>query len=66
MHCGHIVSCANNGVTDITNLRPICSTCNLAMGSEHMKTFMINMGYDINNKEFPEKIRNKKRKWKKK
>ncbi len=32
-HCGHIISEKNNGATDITNLRPICASCNCQMSS---------------------------------
>ena len=30
-HCGHIISEYNKGKTDIDNLRPLCSNCNLKM-----------------------------------
>lgn len=39
-HCGHFVSVKNNGETTIDNLRPICSGCNLSMGSQNMDEFM--------------------------
>ena len=32
-HCAHIISRANNGETTIDNLRPLCSDCNIDMGS---------------------------------
>ena len=32
-HCGHKISEANGGETKIDNLRPICASCNLKMGS---------------------------------
>ena len=38
-HCGHIIARANGGLDDITNLRPICSICNLSMGKVNMRTF---------------------------
>ena len=33
--CGHDIPESKGGSTDITNLVPICSRCNLSMGSEH-------------------------------
>lgn len=30
--CGHIISEYNGGVTEVNNLRPICSSCNQSMG----------------------------------
>lgn len=30
-HCGHVISHSNKGVTDITNLKPICPHCNKRM-----------------------------------
>lgn len=38
--CGHVISVANRGTDDITNLRPICSLCNKSMGTKDMNTFM--------------------------
>jgi len=40
MQCGHIVSVANNGSNTITNLLPICSSCNTSMGSENLNIFV--------------------------
>jgi hypothetical protein len=39
-HCGHVVAEANGGETNLFNLRPICSKCNLSMGTQHMDEFM--------------------------
>ncbi len=39
-HCGHIKSEAEGGTMDISNLRPICSSCNTSMGTQNMKEFM--------------------------
>ena len=39
-HCGHIVAEANNGKTELANLRPICAQCNLSMGKMDMNEFM--------------------------
>ena len=38
-HCGHVLAVANGGKTSIENLRPICSACNLSMGTENMEDF---------------------------
>lgn len=32
-HCGHIISEKNNGSIDISNLKPICASCNCQMGA---------------------------------
>lgn len=44
-HCGHIISEKDGGTLDIVNLRPICSKCNLSMGSENMNDFIIRNKY---------------------
>lgn len=36
---GHIVSVAKGGSDKISNLKPICSTCNKSMGTENMDEF---------------------------
>jgi hypothetical protein len=33
-HCGHKLAEANGGSTHITNLIPLCSRCNLSMGTK--------------------------------
>jgi 5-methylcytosine-specific restriction endonuclease McrA len=38
-HCGHVVAEAMGGATSIDNLRPICRTCNLSMGTRNMDEF---------------------------
>ena len=38
-HSGHIISHANGGTDNASNLRPICYNCNEWMGAENMKTF---------------------------
>jgi hypothetical protein len=38
-HCGHVVAIANGGSNNIDNLRPICATCNSAMGTDNMIEF---------------------------
>ena len=38
-HAGHIVSHASGGTDTAANLRPVCASCNLSMGTEHMDAF---------------------------
>ena len=38
-HAGHIVASVNGGSDTADNLRVVCSSCNLSMGSEHMDVF---------------------------
>ena len=38
---GHILSRADGGSDDITNLRPICKTCNQGMKEKNMKDYII-------------------------
>lgn len=44
-HCGHVISESKGGKTDIDNLRPICSNCNLSMSTQNMDTFMERCGF---------------------
>lgn len=44
-HVGHVVSEANGGNLNIDNLRPICATCNFAMGTTNMKDYVTKYGY---------------------
>jgi hypothetical protein len=39
-HCGHIISEANNGVTEVDNLRPICADCNINMGAKNWDDYI--------------------------
>jgi 5-methylcytosine-specific restriction endonuclease McrA len=39
-HCGHVISESSGGYTTLKNLRPICSQCNLSMGTMNMNEFM--------------------------
>ncbi len=43
--CGHIKAEANGGNCLLDNLRPICSACNLYMGTRHMFDFVRERGY---------------------
>lgn len=38
-HCGHVKSVAHGGKDTIDNLRPICSSCNLSMGTMNMNVY---------------------------
>lgn len=38
-HCGHIISVAEGGTDDLSNLEPICAGCNLSMSTENMNNF---------------------------
>jgi len=38
-HAGHIVSHVNGGSDTAVNLRPVCASCNLSMGTENMDVF---------------------------
>lgn len=37
--CGHVVAEARGGETNLDNLRPVCHTCNLSMGTRDMFEF---------------------------
>jgi len=37
--CGHIVSVAKGGTDQLSNLKPVCSTCNKSMGTQNMMGF---------------------------
>jgi hypothetical protein len=38
-HAGHIIAHSNGGADTADNLRPICGSCNLSMGTENMDAF---------------------------
>lgn len=38
-HCGHIMPECKGGKTILSNLKPICQTCNLSMGTKNMDEF---------------------------
>lgn len=44
-HCGHVIAEANGGKMSIDNLKPICSACNLSMGTENMDDFKGRCGF---------------------
>lgn len=39
-HCGHVKSEAEGGTLTISNLRPICQSCNSSMGTMNMNEFI--------------------------
>ena len=39
-HCGHVIPECKGGETILSNLKPICQTCNLSMGTKNMDEFM--------------------------
>jgi 5-methylcytosine-specific restriction endonuclease McrA len=43
-HVGHNIPESHGGKTDITNLKPICSRCNLSMGSQYSIAEWIRIG----------------------
>ena len=45
--CGHVIAESVGGTHEIGNLRPICSACNHAMGSQNMIEFVVKYGYYI-------------------
>ena len=47
-HCGHVISESKGGKMDCENLRPICSSCNLSMGSQNMDLFIEKCGFNKN------------------
>lgn len=40
-HAGHKISCKNGGSDNISNLVPVCSCCNLSMGSQNLEDFKL-------------------------
>jgi HNH endonuclease len=48
-HVGHVVSEKDGGTHAISNLRPICASCNHSMGTENMIEYAIKYGFIIGN-----------------
>lgn len=44
---GHIISTKNGGTSNAGNLKPICTTCNLAMGSKNWYDYLIEKGLPV-------------------
>ncbi len=42
--CGHILAEANGGSLHVSNLRPICTSCNSSMGTKNMNEFIREYG----------------------
>ena len=40
-HAGHIISRSNGGPDTANNLRPVCGSCNMSMGTENMDEFKV-------------------------
>jgi len=49
--CGHVISRYNGGSDYISNLRPICLSCNRSMGTRNMDEYMTSYGFDKTNEE---------------
>jgi len=39
-HAGHVKSEANGGLVNVDNIRPVCSGCNLSMGTQNMDEYV--------------------------
>jgi 5-methylcytosine-specific restriction endonuclease McrA len=62
-HAGHIISEKNGGETTINNILPICSGCNLSMGSKNMGEY-VEKHYPGNYIDFSNKnYKNYKKSW---
>ena len=44
-HCGHIVARAKGGKTAVENLRPVCVSCNLRMGTRNLNDYFAEMNF---------------------
>lgn len=44
--CGHYISEHNGGKITVENMRPICSSCNLSMGTTNMNEFILNYFFE--------------------
>ena len=44
--CGHVISEHDGGAITVKNMRPICLTCNLSMGTRNMNEFILNYFYE--------------------
>lgn len=53
--CGHIVSERDGGTLDVSNLRPVCSSCNKSVGTRNMDEYILeNYPYRSNNGNYTE------------
>jgi len=44
-HCGHIHSENSGGIISVTNMIPVCRSCNLSMGTQNMYLWMVISGH---------------------
>lgn len=44
-HCGHVMASAHGGRSKLANLRPVCASCNLSMGTKNMRDFIVDCGF---------------------
>lgn len=58
---GHIIASVKGGADTIDNLRPVCRSCNLSMGTRHMDEFITSHGYPGPPKDKKEKRKRKKK-----
>ena len=51
-HVGHMKAVANEGTNELTNLIPLCASCNLSMGTmDATQWFVMNKKYCLNGRE---------------
>lgn len=50
-HCGHVISCCNNGQNELDNLRPICGDCNSKMSSKNWDQYENEKMYETRKKK---------------
>ena len=46
-HCGHIKSVFYGGETTLSNLEPICASCNLNMGTQDLNVYKKELGREL-------------------
>jgi hypothetical protein len=56
-HCSHVIAEANGGLTSVENLRPVCASCNLSMGTKNMDVFRASCGFGLAEVPLPEPLR---------
>lgn len=55
-HCGHVKSEKCGGKMTVENMRPICSSCNLSMGTKNMNDFIKEHGLQKKKREWSKTI----------
>jgi hypothetical protein len=48
-HCGHVIAEKNGGSCEITNLRPICKSCNSSMRTTNLEDYKLKYFNNCNN-----------------